>query len=800
LTAGAPEAFNAAMLELSDRPSEAALDTQRRCLAALERKVLWLACWTIHHANHLRPNRDGVKVGGHQASCASVASLITALYFDVLQPGDRVAVKPHASPMFHAIQYLLGRQTQDKLERFRAFGGAQAYPSRTKDSDGVDFSTGSVGLGAAMTLFASLTQDLLYERRLLPDGQRKGRMVAIVGDAELDEGNVFEALLEGWKHDVRNVWWVIDYNRQSLDRVVPERLFKKIEDFFSAVGWRVVTLKYGKLLQAAFARPRGDALRQWIDDCPNDLYAAITFKGGAAWRERLTRDLGHLDVIRAILAEHDDEALARLMTNLGGHDLDSVREAFHGVEDDRPHCFIAYTIKGFGLPFAGHKDNHAGLMTPEQMVAFKQAHRIAEGEEWARFAGLDVEPAELEAFLAEVPFAARTEAHASEPVPVPASLPMGRQVRRASTQEAFGRVMGELARSDEPLAARIITTSPDVTVSTSLGAWVSRRSVFHRAEHADVFKAERVASVQHWAESPAGQHVELGIAENNLFLMLAALGLAGPLFGERLLPVGTLYDPFIARGLDALTYASYQDARFLLVATPSGVTLAPEGGAHQSVSTPLIGIGQPNLLAFEPAYVDEMAVILRFAFEHLQAENGGSVYLRLSTRPVEQPERTMTPELAAATLAGAYWLREPEPGCEIVLVGMGAVMPEVLEAADQLDDVPGLGVLVVTSADRLHADWRTAQSRRSAGGPAGEATVERLLAPLARDAALVTVLDGHPATLAWLGSVSARRLYSLGVDRFGQSGDVPDLYRDLQIDAAAIVDRAALACRDALAR
>jgi pyruvate dehydrogenase E1 component len=563
----------------------------------------------------------------------------------------------------------------------------------------------------------------------------------------------------------------------------------------------VVILKYGKLLQAAFARPGGDALRQWIDDCPNDLYAAITFKGGAAWREHLTRDLGHLEVIEAILAEHDDPALGRLMTNLGGHDLDSVREAFHGVEDDRPHCFIAYTVKGFGLPFAGHKDNHAGLMTPEQMAAFKEARRIADGEEWARFAGLDVEPAELEAFLAAVPFAARTESYPNAPVPVPATLAMGRQVRRASTQEAFGRVMGELARSDSELAARIITTSPDVTVSTSLGAWVSRRSVYNRAEHADVFKAERVASAQLWAESGAGQHVELGIAENNLFLMLAALGLAGPLFGERLLPVGTLYDPFIARGLDALTYASYQDARYLLVATPSGITLAPEGGAHQSVSTPLIGIGQPNLLAFEPAFVDEMAVILRFAFEHMQAEHGSAVYLRLSTRPVEQPERAVDAGLTAAILEGAYWLREPAAGSELALVGMGAVLPEVLEAADALsEDLPGLGVLVVTSADRLHADWRAAQGRRAGGDPAARATIQRLLAPLVGDASLITVLDGHPATLAWLGSASGRPVYPLGVERFGQSGDVPDLYRDQEIDAAAIVDRAALACRDALER
>src|SRR5690606_321028 len=324
-----------------------------------------------------------------------------------------------------------------KLERFRALGGAQAYPSRTKDSDGVDFSTGSVGLGAAMTLFASLTQDLLHERHLLPDDQPKGRMVAIVGDAELDEGNVFEALLEGWKHDIRNVWWVIDYNRQSLDRVVPERLFTKIEEFFSAVGWQVVILKYGKLLEAAFARPDGAALRKWIDDCPNDLYSALTFKGGAGWRERLEPDLGHLHGIRDLLAEHDDDELARLMTNLGGHDLDLVREAFQAVgDDDRPHCFIAYTIKGFRLPFAGHKDNHAGLMTPEQRAEIKTGHLIPDGKEWDRYGGLDIDPDELQALLDRVPFAGRTEEHASAPIPVPAAWPLGLRTRRASAQDA----------------------------------------------------------------------------------------------------------------------------------------------------------------------------------------------------------------------------------------------------------------------------------------------------------------------------------------------------------------------------
>ena len=392
-----------------------------------------------------------------------------------------------------------------------------------------------------MTLFASLTQDLLHERRLLPADQPKGRMVALVGDAELDEGNVFEALLEGWKHDIRNVWWVIDYNRQSLDRVVPERLFAKIEDFFGAVGWQVVTLKYGKLLQA-FARPDGAALRQWIDDCPNDLYSALTFKGGAGWRQRLEHDLGHLPGIRTLLAEHDDDALAQLMTNLGGHDLDLVREAFQAVgDDDRPHCFIAYTIKGFRLPFAGHKDNHAGLMTPEQMAEFKKRHRVADGQEWDRFAGLDLDADELAAFLRQVPFATRTEEHDSAAIPVPAVLPLGRRARRASTQEAFGRIMGELARDEGELAARIITTSPDVTVSTSLGPG-SAGVACSIAPSTRMCSSRNAWRRRSCGPSRRGQHVELGIAENNLFLMLAALGMSGPLFGQRLIPIGTLYD------------------------------------------------------------------------------------------------------------------------------------------------------------------------------------------------------------------------------------------------------------------
>jgi pyruvate dehydrogenase E1 component len=775
---------------LQERKAEAAPADRLALLQALEQKVLWLSTWMIHNANHIRTSRDGLKVGGHQASSASVATLMTALYLDVMRPQDRVAVKPHAAPVFHALQYLLGYQSRDKLERFRALGGAQAYPSRTKDGDHlVDFSTGSVGLGVGVTLFAALVQDYVRLHGMAPEGTQPGRMIALAGDAELDEGNIFEALLEGWKHDVRNLWWIIDYNRQSLDAVVSDRLFGRIDALFELVGWRVVTLKYGRKLEAVFARPDGAHLREWIDACPNSLYSALVYKGGEGWREHLTRDLNRYPGIRAILDEHDDGALHALMTNLGGHDMETVLEAFHSITDDRPTCFIAYTIKGYGLPLAGHKDNHAGLMNPAQMALFQSTMRVPHGQEWEPFAGLDPSPEALSEFLRSVPLAdSATRLIETPRIAIPDEIATPRGTRQ-STQEAFGRILGAIAAGDGELARRIVTTSPDVTVSTNLGAWVNRRGIFDQTERQDIFREQNVVSAQRWAMSPQGQHIELGIAEHNLFLTLAALGLAGPLFGGRLLPIGTLYDPFIKRGLDALNYALYQDARFILVATPSGITLAPEGGAHQSITEPLIGLAQPGLLAFEPAFADELAVLLRWALSEIQEDGGESVYFRLSTRPVEQPDRAIDRALADGIVGGGYWLRDPGPDCRLAIAYCGAVAPEALAAFEAIEeDVPQVGLLAVTSPDRLHRGWRAAAARGEPG------TADRLLSRLRPDATIVTVSDSHPATLSWLGSVACHAVLPLGVDRFGQSGDLPDLYRYYGIDQDAIVDAAARAC------
>ncbi len=768
-------------------------------LQEIERKILWLSSWTIHHANHVRPNEDGLKVGGHQASSASLATVMTALYFRVLRPQDRVAVKPHASPAFHAIQYLAGQQTLENLKAFRGYGGAQSYPSRTKDADDVDFSTGSVGLGVAVTAFASLVQDYIRERDWT--GQwPEGRMVALLGDAELDEGNIFECLLEGWKHGLRNCWWVIDYNRQSLDSVVSDALFQKHADVFRALGWEVVTIKYGKRLEAAFREPGGARLQSWIDECPNALYSALVFQGGASWRNQMKADLADEPETLALIERYDDEELGALMSDLGGHCMESVLEAFDSAPSDRPVCFIAYTVKGHGLPFKGHKDNHAGLMTREQMETLRKAHGIEPGEEWEKFAGLDLPG--LPEKLAHAPFFAEGRRRREAPrVPVP-KLEMPPIRGAMSTQEGFGKILDLIAKSESELADRVMTTSPDVTVSTNLGPWVNRRGIFSRTARSDVFHERRLMSAQRWDMTPTGQHVELGIAESNLFLMLAAAGLSHSLFGERLLPIGTLYDPFIARGLDALNYACYQDARFILVGTPSGVTLAPEGGAHQSIGTPLIGMAQDGLAGFEPAYVDELGVILEWAFDYIQRSGtakstdwvhereGGSVYLRLSTRSIEQPLREFDEATREAIIAGGYWVRKPAEGAGLVVAYSGAVAPEAAAAlGDMLEREPGAGLLAVTSADRLNAGWTAAQKARRRGTEA-ESHVERLLAPLARDASIVTVLDGHPATLAWLGSVRGHRVQALGVEHFGQTGTIQDLYHRHDIDQDAIATAA----------
>ncbi len=769
-------------------------------LKTIEQRLLWLSHWMIHNANHIPAKSDGIKVGGHQASSASMVSIMTALYFGALRPEDRVAVKPHASPIFHAMQYLMGNMTREKMENFRGFGGVQSYPSRTKDIDDVDFSTGSVGLGVAITSFASMIQDYVQAKTWGKDVPL-GRMIALMGDAELDEGNIYECLQEGWKNDLRNTWWVIDYNRQSLDGIVREGLFERAEKVFDAFGWDVVRVKYGTLQKAAFAEPSGEKLRAWIDACPNQLYSALTYMGGAVWRKHLMDDLGDQGDVTALLEARSDAELAALMENLGGNCVQTMAETFAAIDHDRPVCFLAYTIKGWGTPIAGHKDNHGGLMTKAQMADWQSDMGVPEGAEWETMATVP-DVAAFQSFLDQVPFFAKgPRRFTDETLSVP-TIDISSE-REMSTQMGFGKILDDLSKGDSALAERIVTTSPDVTGTTNLGPWVNRRKLFARKAQADTFKDHKIPSTAKWEFAPEGQHIELGIAEMNLMLLLGAAGLSHSLFGKRLIPIGTVYDPFVSRGLDALNYACYQDARFMLIGTPSGVTLAPEGGAHQSIASPLIGMSQDGLAAFEPAFVDELAVIMEWGFDYLQRdgdgdpdertwlrdETGGSVYLRLTTNPIEQPGKRVDDEFRQGAIDGAYWLRKLGPNCSIVIAYQGAVAPEAIAAAGIIaEHRRDVAVLAVTSADRLNAGWTAAQRERAGGNTNATSHVETMMKDLPSHCTIVTVIDGHPATLSWLGSVAGHKTIPHGVEHFGQTGTINDLYRHFRIDRHAIAE------------
>jgi pyruvate dehydrogenase E1 component len=753
----------------------------------------------VDFANHDRPAAE-IKVGGHQASSASMVGIMTSLWFGHLNGDDKVAVKPHASPVYHAIKYLTGELDRSYLTQLRAFGGLQAYPSRTKDPDVADFSTGSVGLGAVAPLFAAMARRYI-EAHFGP--QRPARFIALVGDAELDEGNVWEAIADPALQGLGNVMWIVDANRQSLDRVIPGMKVQKLMKFFADSGWHVVEAKYGHLLQAAFARPGGGHLRRHIDDMSNEEYQSLFAHRGAALRERFLA--GADDELVRFLGDVPDDELAPLVQNLGGHDLQVLAEAYRAAdaEPDRPSVVFAYTVKGWGLPIAGDPLNHAALLSRAQIDAFRADLGLDVDSEWDRF-----DPDSPEGRLCTLvggsilnrPLNPRPVLELPTEVGVTTARPV-------STQETFGRLLSGLAA--HPAAApRLVTASPDVSVSTNLGGWINKMGVFSPSEQQDFLGADRLLR---WRQTPSGQHIELGISEMNLFLSLHALGLGHELHGEHLLPVGTVYDPFVCRGLDALIYALYNGARFVLVGTPSGVSLAPEGGAHQSTITPSLGIELPGLTLAEPAYATALDWLLCDGLARLARPDGDSLYLRLSTRPLDQApfsaarERLGDDPLRADVLAGGYRLVEPAadedpatPG--VVLAGAGAVMGEVVAAAAELA-AEGVRVLVLdlTSADRCYAQWRTELRAAAAAGRHAaleELHLARLLPEPERRWPIVTVQDSASHALAWLGSVFGAPVVPVGVDAFGQSGSVEELYRLFDLLPEQIVNAGLVAIAD----
>jgi pyruvate dehydrogenase E1 component len=753
-------------------------------LGEIEREVLWLSTAIIHHANRVRPNPEGMKVGGHQASSASMVSIMTSLWFGHLRAQDRVSVKPHASPVLHAINYLLGELDESYLPTLRAFGGLQSYPSRVKDPDPVDYSTGSVGIGATAPIWGAVARRYLGSHHQSTESQ--GRQYSLLGDAELDEGAVWEAIVDPGVAELGEVVWVVDVNRQSLDRVVPLIAADRLRGMFTAAGWQVITLKYGRLLEELFARPGGDALRHRIDAMPNPEYQRLLRCDAAELRRRLPAGD---ESVAALIAGLDDAALAAAIRNLGGHDLRSLDEAFAAIEDDRPTLILAYTIKGYGLPIEGHPQNHSALLTAEQIKELaghlgadpdRPWRRPADGSAAARLCAQTAER------LKRPPVARH------DPPLVPKDLgrtPAG----MATTQAALGRALLDLTREAPEAAARVVTVSPDVSSSTNLGGWVNKVGVWSARERTDWF-ADDAETILHWREKPTGQHIELGIAETNLVGLIGELGATWSRWGRPLLPVGVLYDPFVERALEPWSFGIYAGGQSILVGTPSGVSLAPEGGAHQSITTPSIGIEQPGCVSYEPAFAVDTEWCLLASLARLGRPDGSSAYLRLSTRPVSQKLADVPADPAARerrrrqVVAGAYPLRRAAGGPQVTIAAMGAVVPEALAAAERLSELgTPADVVCVTSPGLLFRALRARQGH----DPAGETWILDQAFPATRATPLVTVLDGHPHTLAFLATVNRVPHIGLGVARFGQSGSVEDLYRYNGIDTDSII-RAAL--------
>jgi len=752
--------------------------------ASVRDRVLWLATSIVNHANNVRPNSDGTKVGGHQSSSASSVAILSALFFEAVGREDRIAIKPHASPVFHAIQYLLGELDESYLERFRAYGGLQAYPSRTKDPETVDFSTGSVGLAGPAASFGALTRDYLQSHGLEPTS---GRFYAHLGDAEMDEGSMWEAVIEPALNGVDRCTWIVDVNRQSLDRVVPGIRVRQFSDMLEANDWTIFTAKYGDRLTELMERPGGEALRRRIDDMPNEEYQGLLVSDRSELRDRLLdgSGKGRSDVKRCV-ADVDDNELYERITNLGGHDVGYLSRLLkEASETDGSTAVFAYTVKGWGLQSAADPRNHAATLTPEQFAQLADATGRDAENPWERFPEDSPEHEYLDRAVSRLGIRDKSQEPPLKFNDAEIAIP-----NLASTQDAFGRMLLELDRTSPESAGRIVTTSADVATSTGLSSWINRASVWARQKDPDYLGfGERLLK---WIPTPEGRHIELGLSEMNMFLLLSQLGLSDRTSGKRLIPIGTVYDPFIARGTDALINGLYQESRFILVATPSGVSLSTEGGAHQGLITPSLGINTPGITYFEPAFAREVEWILLDAVRSIGSGEGESYMLRLSTKPIDQTQfPEPSPQLREAVLNGCYRLRTAPPESDAVLsvFAVGAMVDEAISAVATLEQ-EGIGVslFVVTSPDLLYRQMSAASANEQAGRDDGAWDPTGLLTDREIGQPVLTVIDGHPHAMSFLGAALDSPSTSLGVTSYGQSGSRTDLYRHFGIDAQGIYE------------
>ena len=756
-----------------------------KLLESIQDRVLWLSIELVNHANSVRTNRSDLKVGGHQTSSSSVVTILTYLYFELLEKYDYVSIKPHASPVFHAIQYLLDNLDKKYLTTLRELHGLQSYPSRTKDPDLVDFSGGSVGIGSIAPNFAAMAHKYMSDHAMFDNNEdlKQARFISLLGDAELDEGTIWEAIADPAMQDVNNLIWIVDLNRQSLDRIIPFIRVKTWRQMFEANGWNVIDAKYGKKLEDVFDMPNGHLMREAIDDMPNELYQRLLRKSEAL-REWLPKSVKDKTNMEKLISDFDEQQLYDIFSNLGGHDFYALDKAFKSALDtDKPTVIFAYTLKGWNLPSVGDPQNHSVILSESQINELSNQLKIDKNDVWANFK--DGTPERLKCIETKK----KLEREVSKFL-LKDTLPLSFEYEyknQMSSQQIFGLMMTENSRIKSELRDRFVSISPDVASSTNLGGWINKMGIWQSLDSTELPEEDLIRALN-WKISNTGQHIELGISENNLFMALGQLGLTEELFGKTLIPIGTLYDPFIRRGLDALFYGVYSGAKFIMIGTPSGVSLSPEGGLHQSMITPSIGMEMPELDYYEPTFGKELEWIFLSGMKNVISRTS-SMYLRLTTSKLDQDlfrqynSTKNQDKLRNEVIHGAYVFNSnitDNDNPKVNIFSLGAVFHESIKAQQELyDEGISSNLVNITGPGPLYRDYQNNPT---------DFHLKRILNDHTTLPSLC-IIDGHPHSLNWIGSALGTKSNTIGISEFGQSGDQIDLYEYYGFDKNSIQDK-----------
>ncbi len=801
----------------------------------------------IDWANH-KPANAGrkPKVGGHQASSMSSVDLLCALYLHCKRPQDRVAVKPHAAPVLYSLMHLLGVLEPHQMRELRELGGPQPYPTKLKSPRFVDYTTSSEALGVCAAIYDAY--GAVHQSRALT--QQVGaapvdaRYWAHCGDGELTEGQCDESLYDAGRWGLDNIVWVVDLNRQSLDRVMDDwgRLDAWVRGKFTGQGWEVLELRWGSRAEALFSVRGGDALRSVIEALPDALFHPLLMLDGSAQRQVLLGGTDHNDPavvhalqwfarrleatdaqragIRRVLDATGDDALRAGLTHLGGHDLAALITTFQRAAcvAGRPTVVVAHTLKGYETSAAGHPENHGMLLPAAEVVAWGvTAGGARRGLPVGEPFPVPARGTDAARVLAEVAAPWHDDAaHAWAPAPHAdlrgqlASVALARR-RRASTGDFFQSLNLALLRTE--LAPWLQFAAPDVGQTTHLGPVIKATGVFSPREVPDAFGWLREAkrSTFDWRPEDTGQFHALGIAEGNAMLWAYAFGRRRKVAEGKqpLLPVVTVYDKFFERGFNQLDYATYSSGRFIAVGTPSGTGLSRETATHQSLGTLRMLMDLPGIIAYEPAFGADLHAIYLHALGQLWDADGEAVYLRLTTQPIAQPDE-LPVDHATAAVRGAWWLvgeddRPPQPGrASVVFVASGRKVAQAREAAAQLAAEDGVGsrILNVTSYEALWRDWDAwADDPTAWDDPKRSYYLHDLFGEAELNAPMIITGDHLPSAAEWLPGALQRLRGArfCGPRRNGEAGDLEAIDRLHGMSTADLVAaaRAEIAWREA---